>query len=99
MNSVVKFFSSLVLLSSLSLFAQEKAKLGEGEIRDSERIRFTNRSNARAAENVKRQNDTIGKKLSELIESEPTQVHDYKNVSVRRILADKNGMFGEILFL
>ena len=94
MNSVVKFFSSLVLLSSLSLFAQEKAKLGEGEIRDSERIRFTNRSNARAAENVKRQNDTIGKKLSELIESEPTQVHDYKNVSVRRILADKNGMFG-----
>jgi hypothetical protein len=53
MNSVVKFFSSLVLLSSLSLFAQEKAKLGEGEIRDSERIRFTNRSNARAAENVK----------------------------------------------
>jgi hypothetical protein len=71
MNSVVKFFSSLVLLSSSTLLAQEKAKLGESEIRDSEKIKFTNRSNARAAENVKRQNDQIGRKLSEMIEAEP----------------------------
>ncbi len=94
MNSVVKLFLSLVFLSLLPVFAQDKAKLGEVEIRDSERIRFTNRSNARAAENIKRQNDSIGRKLSEMIEVEPTQIHDYKGVSVRRVLADKNGMFG-----
>ncbi len=93
MNSFLKFSLFCLLLSS-PIFTQEKAKLGESEIRDSERIRFTNRSNARAAENVKRQNDQIGRKLSEMVESEPTQVHDYKGVSVRRVLADKEGLFG-----
>lgn len=90
----MKFSLFCLLLSYSSLFAQEKAKLGESEIRDSEKIKFTNRSNARAAENVKRQNDQIGRKLSEMIEAEPNAVHEYKDVSVRRIYADKNGQFG-----
>ena len=94
MNSLMKFSLFCLLLSYSSLFAQEKAKLGESEIRDSEKIKFTNRSNARAAENVKRQNDQIGRKLSEMIEAEPNSVHEYKDVSVRRIYADKNGHFG-----
>jgi hypothetical protein len=94
MNSLMKFSLFCLLLSYSSLFAQEKAKLGESEIRDSEKIKFTNRSNARAAENVKRQNDQIGRKLSEMIEAEPNAVHEYKDVSVRRIYADKNGQFG-----
>lgn len=90
----MKFSLFCLLLSSSTLLAQEKAKLGESEIRDSEKIKFTNRSNARAAENVKRQNDQIGRKLSEMIEAEPNAVHEYKDVSVRRIYADKNGQFG-----
>jgi hypothetical protein len=94
MNSLMKFSLFCLLLSSSTLLAQEKAKLGESEIRDSEKIKFTNRSNARAAENVKRQNDQIGRKLSEMIEAEPNAVHEYKDVSVRRIYADKNGQFG-----
>lgn len=94
MNSLMKFSLFCLILSYSSLFAQEKAKLGESEIRDSEKIKFTNRSNARAAENVKRQNDQIGRKLSEMIEAEPNSVHEYKDVSVRRIFAEKNGQFG-----
>lgn len=94
MNSLMKFSLFCLILSYSSLFAQEKAKLGESEIRDSEKIKFTNRSNARAAENVKRQNDQIGRKLSEMIEAEPSSVHEYKDVSVRRIFAEKNGQFG-----
>ena len=61
MNSALKLFL-LCLLFQFSLFAQDKTKLGESEIRDSERIKFTNRSNQRAAESVKKQNDSIGKK-------------------------------------
>lgn len=94
MNSFVKFFLIYTLLTSSFIYSQDKAKLGESEIRDSEKIRFTNRSNARAAENVKRQNDSIGKKLSEMIESEPTKTHDYKGISVRRVFADKDGQYG-----
>ena len=93
MNSALKLFL-LCLLFQFSLFAQDKTKLGESEIRDSERIKFTNRSNQRAAESVKKQNDSIGKKLSEMIEREPTKVHDHKGVSARRVLADKSGLFG-----
>jgi len=93
MNSALKLFL-LCLLFQLSLFAQDKTKLGESEIRDSERIKFTNRSNQRAAESVKKQNDTIGKRLSEMIEKEPTKIHDYKGVTARRVLADKSGLFG-----
>lgn len=94
MNSFAKLFLINIFLITSFIYSQEKAKLGESEIRDSEKIRFTNRSNARAAENVKRQNDAIGKKLSDMIEGEPTKVHDYKGVSVRRVYADKEGLYG-----
>ena len=93
MNSALKLIMFFVFLNGFSVFAQ-KARLGESEIRDSEKIRFTNRSNQRAAESVKKQNDTIGKRLSQMVESDPTQVHEHKGVSARRVLADKNGLFG-----
>ena len=93
MNSALKIILFFVFLNGFSIAAQ-KAKLGESEIRESEKIRFTNRSNQRAADSVKKQNDSIGKRLSQMVESEPNGVHDYKGVSARRILGDKNGLFG-----
>ncbi|MDL5245854.1 P83/100 family protein [Leptospira weilii] len=82
---------------SLSLFSQDNSKLGEKEIRSSQRVRFINRSSARAGEEVRGTNEKVGLGLADILKKEPDKTHTQGGISVTRI-APEEKKFGADVF-
>ncbi|ALO27865.1 MULTISPECIES: P83/100 family protein [Leptospira] len=73
---------------SLSLFSQDNSKLGEKEIRSSQRVRFINRSSARAGEEVRGTNEKVGSGLADILKKEPDKTHTQGGISITRIVPE-----------
>lgn len=82
---------------SLSLFSQDNSKLGEKEIRSSQRVRFINRSSVRAGEEVRGTNEKVGSSLAEVLKKEPGKTHSQGGISITRI-APEEKKFGADIF-
>ncbi|MDI7234824.1 P83/100 family protein [Leptospira santarosai] len=82
---------------SLSLFSQDNSKLGEKEIRSSQRVRFINRSSVRAGEEVRGTNEKVGSSLAEVLKKEPDKTHSQGGISITRI-APEEKKFGADIF-
>ncbi|EMO84285.1 P83/100 family protein [Leptospira santarosai] len=82
---------------SLSLFSQDNSKLGEKEIRSSQRVRFINRSSVRAGEEVRGTNEKVGSSLAEVLKKEPGKSHSQGGISITRI-APEEKKFGADIF-
>ncbi|MDI7189219.1 P83/100 family protein [Leptospira santarosai] len=82
---------------SLSLFSQDNSKLGEKEIRSSQRVRFINRSSVRAGEEVRGTNEKVGLSLAEVLKKEPDKTHSQGGISITRI-APEEKKFGADIF-
>ncbi|EMJ46937.1 P83/100 family protein [Leptospira santarosai] len=82
---------------SLSLFSQDNSKLGEKEIRSSQRVRFINRSSVRAGEEVRGTNEKVGSSLAEILKKEPDKTHSQGGISITRI-APEEKKFGADIF-
>lgn len=82
---------------SLSLFSQENSKLGEKEIRSSQRVRFINRSSARAGEEVRGTNEKVGSGLAEILKKEPDKTHTQGEISVTRIAPEEKKFGADVI--
>ncbi|MBW9230851.1 P83/100 family protein [Leptospira santarosai] len=82
---------------SLSLFSQDNSKLGEKEIRSSQRVRFINRSSVRAGEEVRGTNEKVGSSLADVLKKEPGKTHSQGGISITRI-APEEKKFGADIF-
>lgn len=82
---------------SLSLFSQESSKLGEKEIRSSQRVRFINRSSARAGEEVRGTNEKVGSGLAESLKKEPDKTHTQGGISVTRIAPEEKKFGADVI--
>ncbi|EMY76748.1 hypothetical protein LEP1GSC060_3210 [Leptospira weilii serovar Ranarum str. ICFT] len=82
---------------SLSLFSQDSSKLGEKEVRSSQKVRFINRSSERAGEEVRGTNEKVGLSLADILKKEPDKTHTQGGISVTRI-APEEKKFGADVF-
>ena len=53
-----------------------------------------NRSNKKAADTMKKRNESIGRKLSEMLERNPDREHELNGVRIKRVRGTKEGLFG-----
>jgi hypothetical protein len=84
----------IFLFSQFSILPQDKSKLGEKEVKDSEKVKFINRSTKKASETAKKKNEDIGKKLSDLLDAEPNKEHSLGGVRVKRVKGNKENLYG-----
>jgi len=82
---------SLYLVLSFSLFAQNKAPLGEKEIQGVKRIEFINKSTARASLDIREENQELGRKLAQGVSKGSASSG---GVSVTRISPSEDGKLG-----
>lgn len=84
----------------LNIFAEDKTKLDEAEIKDSEKIDFQNKTRKKAASETKLLHESIGKTLGSMISKDPSEMHSQEGVRVIRVsAAEKNKIGADLLFL
>ncbi len=84
----------------LNIFAEDKTKLEEAEIKDSEKIEFQNKTHKKAAAETKVLHESIGKKLAGLISSKPDEMHSVDGVKAIRVASTEKNKFGaDVIFL
>ena len=83
-----------------NIFAEDKTKLEEAEIKDSEKIEFQNKTHKKAAAETKVLHESIGKKLAGLISSKPDKIHSVDGVKAIRVASTEKNKFGaDVIFL
>jgi myosin heavy subunit len=98
----MKFLNLVVsIFLCTALWGQSNApKLGEQEVKDSDRVYFRNKTNKKAAEETKALHESIGKRLAELAKEKPDQLQSYQGVRVVRVPTKEKGKFAaDILYL
>ena len=90
----------IAYLFFINIFAEDKTKLEEAEIKDSEKIEFQNKTHKKAAAETKFLHESIGKKLAGLISSKPDEMHSVDGVKVIRVASTEKNKFGaDVIFL
>ncbi|MCB1178365.1 MAG: hypothetical protein KDK36_12340, partial [Leptospiraceae bacterium] len=84
----------ITFLFFFNLFANDKTKLEEGEVIDSEKIKFQNKSSKKAAEETKYLNELLGKNLAEMISEKPGEAHSKDGLKVIRVASREKDKFG-----
>ena len=86
----------LLILSFVSFFelSAQRVKLSEKEIKEASKVEFKNKNNNRADSSVVRENENIGKKLSEAISKNPDREFSYKGLKIKRVSGEENGVYG-----
>ncbi len=90
---MIKFLFSFLILFSLGIFSQDRNRFGEKEVRESERVKFINRSGKRADDSQKNRMESIGKKLALMVNREPSKEHELGGVRIKRVKASKDNQF------
>jgi hypothetical protein len=94
---------TLYLLACLffsNLFANDKTKLEEAEIKEAEKIEFQNKSRKKAASETKHLHESIGRKLAGLISNKPDEAHSIDGVKAIRVGSNEKNKFGaDIIYL
>jgi hypothetical protein len=84
----------------LDIFAEDKTKLEESEIKEAEKIEFQNKSRKKAASETKFLHESIGKKLAGLVSNKPDEMHSLDGVRAIRIASTEKNKFGaDVIYL
>ncbi|HMV77358.1 MAG TPA: P83/100 family protein [Leptospiraceae bacterium] len=81
-----------------SVFSQEK-KLSEKEVKSAKPTTFILRSQKKADTDTKVQNESVGKKLAELLNRTPSDLHSLDGLRVRRVLPGKEKFGADVISL
>ncbi|MCX7999955.1 MAG: hypothetical protein N3A69_13550, partial [Leptospiraceae bacterium] len=87
------FFIFILFLSFYSLYA-ERPKVQEKELKGVKKVQFFNRANSRASAKLIQEQEALGKKLAQMISSNPNQSHNYKGIQVKRYASEKLELMG-----
>ncbi len=89
-----------LVLFSLNIFAEDKTKLEEAEIKDSEKIDFQNKTRKKAASETKHLNESIGKTLATMLSNKPNKMHSQDGVKAIRVGSTEKNKFGaDVIYL
>lgn len=87
-------FGWLFILTCLSSLWGERPKVKESELKGVKKVNFYNRSNSRASNKSRKEQEDLGKTLALRMELEPSKTHKYKGVQIKRHLSEKEGALG-----
>jgi hypothetical protein len=81
----MRIILAFILFIANSTIYSQKVKLNEKELKSSTKVNFKNRSINRADISMIRENEEIGRKLSNEIDRNPEVPYSYKGIQVKRI--------------
>lgn len=90
----------IACLSFLNLSAEDKTKLKEAEIKDSEKIDFRNKTHKKAASETKFLHESTGKTLATMVSNKPNEMHSLDGLRAIRVASTEKNKFGaDVIYL